>query len=238
MVSTLCSEAFEVVGLGVVVEFLAQAVAELADPVGEAHPVTDARQAVGRPCGAFEQIQVLHHLGLDARTLHFHRDRPAVVQPRAINLRQRGAPDRLGIEPGEQRGDRRAQRRFDHWRHLRPGLLLDAVLHAFERCGEFRRHHVAAGGQRLADLDEGRSERLEIGGEGARELRIHAPARGVVDVEHPGAPITRQEPQDARAAREMRGGRIFRSRNRSDAGIHTADRCERFFSGALYCRPR
>jgi hypothetical protein len=77
-------------------------------------------------------------------------------------LRDRRTTQRLGIERGKQLV------------HPHPQLLLDdgvdalyrdrrhLLLHALQGGGELHRYHVRAGGQHLAQLDEGRPQGLQV----------------------------------------------------------------------------
>ncbi len=57
--------------------------------------------------------EVPAHDALDAGVLHLHGDVVAVVRARAVDLRQRGRRDGVGVELGEERLDRAAELALD-----------------------------------------------------------------------------------------------------------------------------
>ena len=85
-----------------------------------AAPLVDAREDLLRdPKQRGEVLEVGADRGVDPRVLHLDRDLAPVVQPRAVDLADRGRRDRLLREAVEQLGDRFFEIVLDHAPHLR-----------------------------------------------------------------------------------------------------------------------
>lgn len=183
--------------------------AQLADPVDEAVATTHLGHPLGRTGQLVQDRQVLAQGLRDVRSLHLHHHRTAIAQRRGMHLRHRAGRQRFVIEAAEQGGDARVQFFLDHRAHGRDRHRRHIVLHALQRTHVGRRHHVRAGRQRLADLDEGGAERFQIVDELfglARGNLVGLVRQGaflhikIKPVEQSGLAIAQQERADLRVA--------------------------------------
>ena len=209
------AEARQVGRFGLVVQLHAQGGGELVQPVGEAHPAADPGQVVGGAGEAAQHGDIRAQLRGDVRLLHLDRHLAAVMEHGAMDLGDGGAAQRFRIEHGKQFSDRRLKLFLDHRADLfhRDGRHL--LLHPLQRGHVLQRDHVRARGQHLAEFDEGRPQRLQVGDE-LRRVGVlgqrDATRRLAVQLqpgEHSGIAIAQQQPQDllAPAHAADRGGR-------------------------------
>ena len=108
-----------------------------------------------------EQGDVGVDLLLDARAKYLDHHLAAIGQRRRVHLCDRGRGQRFGVEAGEGRTDRQAERVLDDAARGLAIERLDPVLQQGQFIGHVRWHQVAAGGQDLAELDEDRAEVLQ-----------------------------------------------------------------------------
>ena len=154
----------------------------------------------------------------DARPLDLDRDQAPIAQPRPVHLCQRGAAQRGFLEIGERLPELEPERLFDRGPDLGERQRRHVVLDALQR-GQVRgRDHVRTGRQRLADLDEGRPQRLQVGDEflrAAGRRRRGGRCRGIVQVQsrkHAGPAVLEQESQDLGGAGEAAGSFVGHGR--------------------------
>jgi hypothetical protein len=134
----------------------------LADGVGEADGQLAGADGVG-PAGAGLQgagqaghdVQVALDRGLDPGPLDLDRDLGPGPQPGRVHLGDRGGGQGPPVEVGEQLGDRPAQLGHEDLLDLVPGGRGDVVLEPSQLVHDLPREQVRAGGQHLAELDEG-----------------------------------------------------------------------------------
>ena len=88
-----------------------------ADLLGRGLDVEAGRDPLHQPQDDPEVLHVGPDRGGDARVLDLDRDLAAVVQPRAVDLADRGGGDRLGVELGEVLLQRRLELGLDHLAH-------------------------------------------------------------------------------------------------------------------------
>ena len=105
-----------VLRLELVVELVADPVADL---LGRALDVEPRRDPLHQPQDDAEVLHVRPHGLRDARVLDLDRDVAAVVQPRAVDLADRGGRHRLGIERREHVLDAVSELGLDHLAHVR-----------------------------------------------------------------------------------------------------------------------
>jgi hypothetical protein len=101
----------------------------------------------------------------DARALDLDGDRPAVAQPRLVDLPQGGRGHGRGVEVRKGLGDAHAQLGGDDLLDLAVGERLDAVLEPGEGVQIGPGQEVGAGREELPELDEGRPQRLQVAGQ-------------------------------------------------------------------------
>ena len=136
------------------VEFLAQAVLELADHLH--HAVAGTERGVFRR----EARHLVQDLDVDldplayTRPLDFDRHLVAVAQDGLVNLRHRGGGERLAAERLEQFRNRRAQLGLDDPDDLVGRDRGNRALKAHQGVDIARRHDIRACAQELAELDE------------------------------------------------------------------------------------
>ena len=157
----LLREAIDRPALARQVELGADRPGELRDEAGRLVEIGVGKVAFGEPRELPENGKVALDRRVDAGAAHFDRHLVARVKPRAVHLRDRGSRDRLGIEAGEQRVDRRPELRLDG-RLCGPGRQgRDLVLQARKLGDEVVGQQVRPRAERLAELDEGRPQFLE-----------------------------------------------------------------------------
>ena len=157
----VAGDALGVAAFGGEIQFAAQRYGELLDHFGRAvaAQVGQARfDDLGQPC---QQAQVGFHHVTDARAAHLQHHLAAVMQARAMGLGQRGGGHRGFIEEGEHLRRRRAQVGFQLLADGRVRQRRYRVLQLGQLGNPFRWQQVDAGGQHLAQLDEGRAEILQ-----------------------------------------------------------------------------
>ncbi len=200
----MLAEALQVLGLGLVVQLLHEGLGEFIEPVAQAHAASDLGEMVGGQRKAAQHVQIRAQLGGDLRLLHLDRHLAAIVKLGAVHLGDRGAAQWHRVEAGKQLGHRRAQFLFDDRRDALDRDRRNVLLHALQGRGELHRHHVRAGGEHLAQLDEGRPQRFQVGDELFRvAFRWHIVDRACVQVhagKHAGITVAQQQAQDLAAA--------------------------------------
>jgi hypothetical protein len=102
-------ERHQVAGLLDVVELAHEAAAKLLQHAGELEAPADVRVRVDECADLFQGLHVVDDPLADAGPLDLHRESPAVAQPRAVHLSQRGGGHRGGLELGERLGEPDAQ---------------------------------------------------------------------------------------------------------------------------------
>jgi len=102
-----------------------------------------------------EDAQIGLDLGADAGAHHLQDHRRAVGQLGAVHLRDRGRAQRLALELAKQLQRRAAQRPLDLRQQGVEGDRRDVGLQRLELGNPVRREQVHAGGEHLAELDEG-----------------------------------------------------------------------------------
>ena len=171
----------QIAGFQTVVELPQQALAQLHDDVPEAEAAPGIRVPIHRLGDLLQDLQVLHHLLLDPRTLHLHRHRPPAAQDGPMDLAQGGGGHRRLLEIGEGLRHLHAQLGGDDGLDLGEREGLDLVLEPGEGVEDRRREQVRPRGEELADLDVGRSEALEVGTElRGQRLLVHRHHRDAI----------------------------------------------------------
>ena len=115
----------------------------------------------------------LDHLA-DARPAHLEDHRAAVFQPGAVGLRQRRGRERPGFDAGEHLLRFAAQVFHQLRADFLPAEGRHRVLQLAQLGDPLGRQQVDAGGQHLAELDEGRAQFLQRLAEAHRRLRPFA----------------------------------------------------------------
>ena len=154
----------------------------------------------------------------DAGPEDLDRDLGAVLQPGAMDLRDRGGRDRLA-ELGEDRLDRPVRRRLDRGARLRHREGRHPVLQGREVLGDLHADDIGPRRQELAELDIGRAEpgqgRRQAGRGGAGAAALDQPAehdqgargrRQHGRVDEGERALARQHEADPRRAGEMGEG--------------------------------
>ena len=100
-------------------------------------------------------------------TLHLHHHLRAIGQTSSVHLGERGGGHRFVGEPGEDVAHLHVQLVLDHGADLGHRDRFDLVLEPSEGFEVVGGQEIGTGGQHLAELDEGRSHRLEVAGESA-----------------------------------------------------------------------
>ena len=91
----------------------------------------------------------------------FDHDRPAVLERRAMHLRQRGRPERLVVDRAEELVRRLAELLRDQGLGHRPRERRHGALELGELLAPPRRQELLAAAHHLAELHVGRAELLE-----------------------------------------------------------------------------
>ena len=185
-----------VVALALQVQLAAQRAPELAHQAGRLVGAQVGPLVLGQLRQALEQAQIGLDDRADAGPAHLDDDLGAVVQLRAVHLRDRGRRQRLGIEAGEDLLGRRAQVLGELGAHHLDRHRRRLTVQLFEFGDPGRAEQVGAAGQDLAELDEGRPQILE------RHAQLHRRIQprqvgGMVHAQHmagAGQPIGPAEP--------------------------------------------
>ena len=157
----LSGEALGVVALLQVVQFLTDGVGELCGETDDV--VVDGRRppARGADGEVVQDLQIDVHLLHDAGPAHLDHDVRTVCEHRQVRLPDRGAGERLGVEPGERFSGGAAEllgdRRLDRVGRYRRGAVLELGQLFLEVAGK----QVGTRGQDLPQLDERRAELLQ-----------------------------------------------------------------------------
>ncbi len=146
---------FGVAAFGGQVQLALQRTAELAQQLARAIGGQRRDFGLGQ---AVEQAQVgLDHLA-DAGTADLDDDLGAVLELRAVHLRNRGGGQRLGVEAGQHRFGFATEVLAQLRSQQLEGQGLHVAVQALEFGNPFRPEHVGAARQDLAELDEGGAE--------------------------------------------------------------------------------
>ena len=121
------------------------------------------RAPVEDGCDLRERFEILADLLLDVGSLDLHDDPLSFPQRGAVYLAERGGRERLLIEFEERLRNPNAEVFGDDPFDFGKRKRRDVVLKARERVDVGRREQVAAARQELAQLDERRAHRLQIG---------------------------------------------------------------------------
>ncbi len=144
--------------LGAVVQLVGQRALELLHHAHHVHPLAGGGVPGEEGGQLAEELEVLHQLLTHARALHLHHHRPPVAQLGGVHLPQARAPQRLGVEGGEQLPQPPTQLLLDQLLHLGQGDRLHVVLQPRELAHILGRQHVGARGEHLAELHVRRPE--------------------------------------------------------------------------------
>ena len=203
-------------GLELVVELVADPRADL---LGRGLDVEAGRDPLHQPQDHPEVLHVGPDRGGDARVLDLDRDDAAVVQPRPVDLADRGGRDRLLVELGEDLAQRRLELGLDHLAHVGEAHLrrrvaqlaelaleLLAVLLGHEPDVEEAHHLPELHRRALHRPERGRRSARRPRGGGARARRSCRPrsARGWSRACRAGAPPGPAARLETRAVREIR----------------------------------
>ena len=111
---------------------------------------------IAREC--LHQIEVVEHLAVGTRVDDLHRDLVAVVKRRAVHLRDRTRPDRVGVERREQLGDGSSEVAFDGRLRETGRVGRHARLQPTELVGDVGPHEIRPEAQHLSELHPRRAE--------------------------------------------------------------------------------
>ena len=202
------------VGLAPEVAFEALDVVRLGGEIQLAHHraaklFEDAHRLIAARLGYFlfdelremrQQPQVGLYLGFDTRAADLQHDCAAVVQPRAMHLRDGGGSRRLPFEIDEGFRVRRAERPLDHRQDLFERHRRRVAAQAREFRGPLRWEQILAHREHLPQLDEGGAELFE--GETQALLRLELrTARDLAPKEHFAGAL--EERRDAEPPHEI-----------------------------------
>ena len=123
-------------------------------------PLQGACEPLGQARAQQQGADVGGHAPLDAGPQHLDRHLAPVVQHGRMGLGQRGGGDRR-LEAGVEAAQRALQAGLYFGHRDRHGEGRQAVLQPAEVVGELGPEDVGAGGEQLAELDRGGSQRLE-----------------------------------------------------------------------------
>ena len=112
-----------------------------------------------------EQVDVAAEGMLDAGAQHLDRHFLAGNRGGEMDLGDRGGGDGVDVEAGKKLGQRLFELGLDDRHRLFAGEGGQAVLQLGQILGDLLAHQIRAGGERLPELDEGRSQRCQGGGQ-------------------------------------------------------------------------
>ena len=172
------------------VDLVGRVALELPGERAEVDHGLDARPDRGEPA---DRLDVPPDDAVDAGVLHLHGHVGAVVQPRAVDLGERGGGDRLAIELGVQLVDRPAELALDERLHLLPRPGRDGVVDQRHRLHVLLAEDVGAAAEELHGLDDEPLLPHGAAHDGARGAEVEA--RGLL-----GQVGAAQPPHDAQPA--------------------------------------
>ena len=148
-------------GLAPQVQLAQRPLAEAGDDEAGAQARELAAHRIELGGGPFVGIDRAGEILLDPRAQHLDRDRAPLGGDRAMDLRDRGGADRLGIEHRICGLERLAEAALHRGADQREGEGGHRILEPREIQRRRLPHQIGAGGERLAELDRGRADRLE-----------------------------------------------------------------------------
>ena len=162
----LAGERDEVPRLFAVIQLGHQRPAELLEHADRVHVPGGAAEPIEQRRDFVEGVEIFQDTVLDTGPLHLDRDPASAAEHGAVHLPERGRGDRRRIEFHEGLRHANAEFLLDNPFDIRIWKRSEVILQPRQRVEVGLRQQVRARREQLSELDERRTERLQIAGEG------------------------------------------------------------------------